>query len=145
MRISEEGLDFIAEHEGLKLAAYPDPGTGNEPWTIGVGHTIGVQLGDTCTREQALEWLSEDCETAEKCVNNSVRVDLTQSQFDALVSLVFNIGTGNFRRSTLLARLNEGADDDVVAKQFSVWNRAGGRVMDGLSNRRADEAALFLA
>lgn len=145
MNTSDAGLAFIAAHEGCKLEAYPDPATGGEPYTIGVGHTGGVNEGDSCTQEQSLEWLRGDCETAERCINNSVRVTITQNQFDALVSLIFNIGTGNFRRSTLLARINDGLDDDIVALQFKVWNRAAGKVMAGLSNRREDEMNLFLA
>src|SRR4051812_37911101 len=101
------------EHEGCKLTAYPDPATGGEPYTIGVGHTGGVRAGDTCTEEQAREWLRRDAQTAVRCVNASVKGNLTQNQFDALCSLVFNIGCGNFGKSTLLRRLNEG--DDAAA------------------------------
>ena len=143
MNISESGLDFIIAHEGMRLKAYPDPATGGDPWTIGVGRAHGVKEGDTCTEEQAREWLREDCETAEKCLLNSVAADLTQNQTDALISLIFNIGCGNFRKSTLLRKLNEG-DDVGAANQFCVWNRAGGKVMAGLPTRRADEAALFM-
>lgn len=143
MKTSDSGLDAIMQREGCKLVAYPDPATGGEPWTIGVGHTGGVKQGDTCTQEQALEWLRADAETAERCVNNSVRVALTQNQFDALVSLIFNIGAGNFRNSTLLKKLNEG-DDDAAAQQFLVWNKANGHVMQGLVNRREAEREQFL-
>lgn len=144
MKISDVGLKFIAEFEGLELEAYPDPGTGGEPWTIGVGHTGGVCKGDSCTEEQALEWLRGDAETAERCVNNSVRGSISQNQFDALVSLVFNIGCGNFGKSTLLRRLNQD-DDEAAAKQFLVWNRANNREMAGLTRRRKAEMELFLA
>jgi len=143
MNISESGLDFIISREGMILRAYPDPATGGDPWTIGVGRAHGVKEGDTCTEEQAREWLREDCETAEKCINNSVGVTLSQNQFDALVSLIFNIGCGNFRKSTLLRKLNEG-DDAGAAEQFKVWNKAAGREMAGLTNRRHAEAALFM-
>ncbi|MDO8682413.1 MAG: lysozyme, partial [Armatimonadota bacterium] len=78
MKCSDEGLRFIMEFEGCVLAAYPDPATGGEPWTIGVGHTGGVQPGDTCTEEQALAWLRDDAGTAERCVNASVKGQLTQ-------------------------------------------------------------------
>ena len=144
MKCSDQGLEFIMRWEGCELAAYPDPATGGEPWTIGVGHTGHVKEGDTITHEQALELLRKDIETAEKCLNNSAHVDITQNQFDALCSLVFNIGCGNFRRSTLRARLNEDVDDDIVAKQFLVWNRAAGKVMAGLTNRREAEKEVFL-
>lgn len=144
MITSEQGLDFIMRHEGCKMSAYPDPGTGGAPWTIGVGHTSGVGPNDTCTEEQAREWLRLDAETAERCVNASVKGNITQGQFDALVSLIFNIGSGNFRSSTLLRELNAG-NDMSAAQQFLVWNRAAGKVMAGLTTRRKDEMELFLA
>lgn len=143
MNISDSGLDFIIAHEGLRLSAYPDPATGGEPWTIGVGHTGGVQQGDMCTEDEAREWLREDAQTAVRCVNNSVRGQLTQNQFDALVSLVFNIGCGNFGKSTLLRRLNEG-DDQAAAERFIDWNKANHREMAGLTTRRLAEMELFL-
>ena len=143
MNISDSGLDFIMAHEGIRLSAYPDPATGGEPWTIGVGHTGGVQPGDTCTQEQAREWLREDAQTAVRCVNQSVGRDLTQNQFDALVSLVFNIGCGNFGKSTLLKCLNAG-NDNAAAQEFLKWDRAGGKEMAGLLKRRQDESALFM-
>jgi lysozyme len=143
MNISDEGIDFIMAHEGCRLVAYPDPGTGGEPWTIGVGHTGGVQAEDTCTEDQAREWLRIDAGTAVRCVNNSVKVILTQSQFDALVSLVFNIGCGNFGKSTLLRCLNDG-DEASAAQEFLKWDRAAGREMAGLLARRTDEMNLFL-
>ena len=142
MKTSQSGLDFIADHEGLELVAYPDPGTGGEPWTIGVGHTGGVKPGDTCTKHEALQWLAEDVETAEKAVLRMVDVPLSQNQFDALVSFVFNCGAGNFEKSTLLRLLND-LDYDGASEQFQRWNRAAGREMAGLTKRRHAEAALF--
>lgn len=142
MRTSERGLQFIKEHEGCVLAAYPDPATGGDPWTIGVGRAHGVKPGDTCTEEQAMQWLAEDVREAEKAIERLVTVDLTQDQFDALVSFVFNLGAGNFASSTLLKRINAGAFDEA-AEQFKRWDRAAGRVMAGLTKRRHAEAALF--
>jgi lysozyme len=144
MRTSDDGLNAIIKREGCELTAYPDPATGGEPWTIGVGHTGGVKEGDTCTEERAKMWLSVDLQTAEKCINNSVRVAITQSQLDALVSFVFNVGCGNFRQSTLLRMLNDG-DDQGAADQFLVWNKAGGKIMQGIINRRESERAQFLS
>ena len=143
MNVSESGLDFIIAQEGLRLKAYPDPATGGEPWTIGVGHTSGVQPDDTCTEDQARQWLFEDAQAAVRCVNACVQGDLTQNQFDALVSLVFNIGCGNFRKSTLLHKLGDG-DDEGAAEQFLAWNHAAGRVMAGLTKRRQAESDLFM-
>ena len=144
MITSDDGLYAIMQREGCVLHAYPDPATGGEPWTIGVGHTGGVQEGDTCTPERAQSWLRQDVQIAEKCINNSVRVQLTQNQFDALVSLVFNIGCGNFGKSTLLRLLNDG-DDLKAADEFVKWSKANGHVMQGLLNRRESEKTQFLA
>jgi len=91
-----------------------------------------------------MAWLRTDVETSEHYVNNLVKVPLTQSQFDALVSLVFNIGGGAFRKSTLLLRLNDG-EDLQAADEFLKWNRAGGKVMAGLVKRRESEREQFLA
>lgn len=144
MKTSPSGLELILQREGCVLHAYVDPATGGEPITIGVGHTGGVKLGDTCTHEQALAWLASDAETAERCVNQSVRGQITQSQFDALVSLVFNIGCGNFRTSTVLRELNDG-NDEAAAEAFGMWNRANGKVMAGLTTRRTGERGQFLS
>ena len=144
MNISSEGIALIKEFEGLSLTAYPDPGTGGEPWTIGYGHTGGVKEGDVITQDQADEFLRKDIRNFEKCVNTYVNVPITQSQFDALVAFCFNVGCGNFKKSTLLAKLN--AEDDVgAADEFLRWNRAGGKVMAGLTRRREAERALFLS
>jgi lysozyme len=142
MKTSQRGLDFIAEHEGTVLAAYPDPATGGEPWTIGVGRAHGVSPGDTCTEAQALQWLAEDVQEAEDAINRLVTVQLTQDMFDALVSFIFNLGAGNFAGSTLLKRINAG-DFENASKEFPKWNRAAGRVMAGLTKRRLAESALF--
>lgn len=142
MKTSDAGLKSIMQHEGLRLTAYPDPGTGGEPWTIGVGHTGGVKPGDTCTEAEAMEWLREDVADAEECIDVNVAVTITQAQFDALVSFVFNVGCKAFKGSTLLARLNA-RDYEGARQQFGRWNKAGGRELPGLTRRRADEAAAF--
>lgn len=142
MQTSANGLAFIRDHEGCELHAYPDPGSGGEPWTIGVGHTGGVKPGDTCTMQQAMQWLKEDVQEAEDAVNRLVKVELSQDQFDALVSLVFNIGGGNFAKSTLLKKINA-RNFEGAADEFPRWNRAAGRVMAGLTKRRHAEQSLF--
>ena len=145
MKISEEGLDLIRTHEGLELVAYPDPGTGGAPWTVGFGHTgSNVFEGLHITEEHADELLRRDVATAERCVNNSVKVSLTQGQFDACCSLVFNIGCGNFRSSTLLRLLNAG-DDIGAAGEFAKWTHANGKVLRGLVVRRKAEMDRFIA
>lgn len=142
MNISDKGLLEIMQHEGVRLSAYPDPATGGAPWTIGVGHTDGVKPGDTCTWAQAMEWLRQDIAWAENAVNGLVHVPLDQNQFDALVDFVFNVGTTQFKSSTLLRLLNEG-DYEGADEQFQYWVYAAGRVMPGLITRRHDEAVLF--
>lgn len=140
--ISESGLKFIAKWEGMELKSYPDPATGAEPWTIGVGHTGGVKPDDTCTEEEALEWLKDDCRKAEQCIEDHVEVDLNQNQIDALVSFIFNLGCGNFRSSTLLKLINV-CNMEAAAKQFQKWNKGNGKVMAGLTSRRNAESELF--
>ena len=139
--INEAGIALIRVHEGLRLTAYPDPGSGGAPWTIGYGSTRGVTEGMTITAEVAIERLRADLAEAERCVE-SCGVELTDNEFAALVSLVFNIGCGAFRGSTLLRRMHAG-DFEAAAEQFANWNRASGHVLAGLTTRRAAEAALF--
>jgi lysozyme len=143
---SEAGLALIKASEGLKICAYPDPGnreTG-EPWTIGYGHTRGVRPGDTCSEEQATAWLREDLGVTENAVRQLVDVPLSQGQFDALVSFVFNVGRSAFSNSTLLRLLNAG-DDAGAADQFKRWNRGADGPLPGLVIRRAAERSLFLS
>ena len=143
---SEKGLDLIKVSEGLEAEAYPDPGnrvTG-EPWTIGYGHTRDVCRGDTCTEAQATDWLREDLRAAESAVRHLVDVPLTQMQFDALASFVFNVGPAAFGNSTLLRLLNAG-DAAGAAGQFKRWNRGADGVLPGLVTRRAAERDLFLS
>ncbi len=143
MSTSGRGLELIKSFEGLRLTAYPDPGTGGEPWTIGVGHTGGVKPGDTCTEDEAMAWLREDLAAAEACLDAYVDVPITQNQYDAMVSFVYNCGCGNFKASTLLKLVN--AENDAgAAGQFARWNKAGGRIMAGLTRRRQAEAELFM-
>ena len=144
MRPSEDGLDLIKRYEGYSDRAYPDPGTGSSPWTIGYGHTRGVRPGMTCTKEQADAWVCEDVESAERAVQDYVRVPLTQGQFDALVSFIYNVGVHNFNTSTLLRKLNA-VDYEGAANEFPRWDHAGGRVLAGLTRRREAERRMFLS
>lgn len=142
MKISDRGLDLIVAFEGSKIIAYPDPATGGQPWTIGVGHTRGVRRGDVCTEAEAMEWLREDCSDAETCIEELVEPELSQNQYDALVSFIFNVGCGNFRTSTMLTLINSGHISSC-APQFLRFNKAAGKVMAGLTRRRQAEADLF--
>ncbi|CAI1880000.1 lysozyme [Serratia fonticola] len=144
MQISNQGRNLIKGFERLELKAYPDPGTGDKPWTIGWGHTKGVKPGVRITEQQAEAFLSEDLAVFELTVNSAVKVPVTQSQFDALVSLAFNIGGANFAVSTLVKKLNAG-DPRGAADQFPRWKFANGKEMRGLVRRRAAERELFLS
>jgi lysozyme len=139
MRISPEGLAFIKRMEGCSLTAYLD--SVKVP-TIGVGHTRGVKMGDTCTEEQADQYLLDDLESVYSDIDALVDVPLTQGQFDALCSFVFNLGGPALRSSTLLKLLNAG-DYEAARKQIPRWDKAGKQVLAGLTKRRAAEAAMF--
>ncbi|MCK4089649.1 lysozyme [Acinetobacter radioresistens] len=145
MHVSPSGVDLICNFEGLELEAYDD---GVGVWTIGFGTTkypngIRVKKGDTCTLDQAKSYMQHDLKVFERAVRESVLVPLNQNQFDALVSLAYNIGTNAFKKSTLVKRLNEG-NYQSAANQFDVWVNAGGKRMEGLVKRRAREKALFM-
>lgn len=140
MDLSLAGLAHLKTFEGLRLQPYQDVAG---KWTIGYGHLIKAgEYFDTITEAQAAQLLNDDANTAEDAVNSLVKVPLTQSQFDALVSFVYNVGVGAFRRSTLLRLLNAG-DYAGAAAQLPLWRNAGGRVVQGLVNRRAAEVAMF--
>lgn len=144
MKISDNGLSLIEKFEGCRLAAYPDPATGGEPWTIGYGHTDGVNKNDSITQSQADQFLREDLAPIYTTIDRCVKRTVNQNQFDALCSFIFNVGVGNFTRSTLLNKLNNG-DFRGASDEFLRWNRAAGRVMLGLTRRRAAERTLFLS
>ena len=141
MHTSQKGLDLIKSFEGLRLSAYRCPA---DIPTIGYGTTAGVKMGQTITKERAEELLCEDVKRFETQVLRLVKVPLTQGQFDALTSFVYNLGAGNLSNSTLLRLLNAG-DYAGAAAQFERWNKAGGKVLAGLVRRRAAERALFEA
>ncbi|MGJ8514681.1 Lysozyme RrrD [Carnimonas sp. R-84981] len=143
MKASTRALSLIEAFEGLNFDAYPDPGSGAQPWTIGYGHTRGVRHGDRATPRQIVGYLQMDIANAEHNVNRYVSVDITQNQFDALIDFVFNLGAGNFSTSTLLKKLNAG-DIEGAASEFPRWVHSGGKVMSGLVSRRHAEQSLFM-
>lgn len=137
-----KNVNIIKKHEGLRLEAYlPTP---NDVWTIGYGHTHTTKQGMKITEDQAEKLLYLDIAWAEEAVKGLVKVPLTQNQFDALVSFVFNVGAGAFAKSTLLRFLNTG-DYTNAAAQFLRWNRQKGRILNGLTKRREEERRLFLS
>jgi len=144
MQYSKNGLHLTESFEGVRLSAYPDPGTGGDPWTIGYGHTgLEVHSGMTITQEQAELYLAEDVKRAETDVNAKLTVEVTQDEFDALVDFAFNCGCGNLNNSTLLKKLNAG-DFEGAAQEFLKWDMAAGHHMAGLLKRRQAEELLFL-
>ncbi len=141
MRTSQKGIDLIKEFEGYSERVYLCPGG---VYTIGYGHTKGVQVGDTCTREKAEEYLKDDLRDTEEAVLDLVDVPLTQNQFDALVSLVYNIGSGNFYDSTIRKVINYKVGDmEEYRRAWMMWVKAQGRVLKGLVRRREAEFKLF--
>lgn len=141
MKASQNAIDLIKKFEGIKTKAYKCPAG---VWTIGYGHTKGVQKGDTCTMAQAVEFLKEDLKVCEYAIYDFVKVELNQNQFDALCSFIYNVGTGAFQNSTMRKFINAG-HFPLAAGQFDRWNKADGVVLEGLVRRRAAEKELFLA
>ncbi len=139
MKISAEGLALIKKFEGCELEAYQDA---VGVWTIGYGHIKGVKEGMTITKQQAEEMLLEELVEYENYVLEAVNHQLDQCMFDALVSWTYNLGPSNLNASTMLKVLNAG-DYDGVPEQIKRWNKAGGKVLQGLVRRREAEALLF--
>ena len=137
MRISDNGLNIIKKYEGCKLTAYKCP---SGVWTIGYGHTSGVVQGMTITQEQADNFLRSDVANAEKYVGQYNELyHFSQNEFDALVSFTYNCGAGNFRKL-----INGGQrTKKEISNAIPRYNKGGGKVLNGLVKRRADEKALF--
>lgn len=140
-------LNTIQQFEGLKLTAYQDS---VGIWTIGFGNIFNldtgkpIKQGDVITQETADRWLKIEVDNLQAKMRKVITVPINDNQCTALTSLVYNIGFGAFKRSTLLRLLNAGASKEEVAKQFLRWNRAGGKEVKGLTNRRQAESNLFL-
>lgn len=145
--LTKEGLALIKSHEGLRLNAYPDPGTGGDPWTIGYGHTslAGpplVRKGMKISALEAEDILRRDLQRFEKAVAKAVKVPINDNQFSALVSFCFNVGEGGLLKSGVLKAVNA-KRFDLVPARLALWNKAAGRVLPGLTRRRAEEGKLF--
>lgn len=147
MNINKEGLELIKSFEGCKLVAYDDlqpnktitslsqlKGT----LTIGYGHTAGVTVGQVITKEQAENMLKSDLKKYEKYVTDNVKLELNENQFSALVSFTYNCGVGNLRT------LVKGRTVDQIANSILLYNKSGGKVLNGLVRRRKAERELFL-
>ena len=149
MITSEKGIRLIKQFEGCRLTAYPAPRTGGDPWTIGYGWTHPVdgkpvKRGMTIDQATADRLLKTGLVGYENDVLKVAKVKLTQGQFDALVSFAYNVGSRALSTSTLLKKLNDG-DIKGAADEFLRWNKAGGKVLNGLTRRREAERALFLS
>jgi lysozyme len=139
---NDSGKDIIRQCEGLRLKAYRCPAG---KLTIGYGHTgADVKTGMTITAAEADALLSRDLIAAEMAVSGAVTVPISENQFSALVSFVFNLGAGNFCGSTLLKKLNAN-DIFGAADEFPRWNKVNGQVLAGLTRRRNAERTLFLS
>lgn len=128
-----------------RCQAYPDPGSGGDPWTIGFGSTgHGIARGTVWTRQEAETRLEADVIRFAAGVASAVAAapSTAQCELDAMVSLAYNIGLGNFQKSTVL-RKHLAGDKIAAANAFAAWNKASGHVMPGLVKRRAAEAALY--
>ncbi len=144
MKTGETGLNLIKGYEGLRMSAHYAP---SEQWTVGYGHTSTARHGMSVTEGDAERLLKDDIAPIEQLIADTVRAPLNQNENDALVSLVYNIGEENWRRSSVLRKLNEG-DKLSAAQAFEMWTKARVNnelvMLDGLVRRRAAEKSLFL-
>ena len=145
MKINAAGLDLIKRWEGLRLTAYKDA---VGIWTIGYGHTAEAgppapKAGMKITEQEAEDILKRDLRHYERAVTKAISIAPTSNQFAAMTSLCFNIGPGNFAQSSVVRLLNAGKPREA-ADAFLLWNKAGGKVLKGLTARREDEKKLFL-
>ncbi len=141
--MNQAGIELLKHFEGFRADAYPDPATGGDPWTIGYGFTRGVQPGDTITLEAAEARLKVEVAEFEGDVLRECKRMPSPNQLAALVCLAFNIGLGNFRKSTVLRRHNSG-ETFAAGNAFLLWDKAAGKKMAGLTRRREAERALYL-
>lgn len=145
MKLDKNGIEFIHKEEGLRLKAYLCPAN---VWTIGFGNTYHldnskVKEGDVITLEQAKDLFSKKIKLYEDAVNKNVKVPLTQSAFNALVSFCYNVGTFAFQTSTLLKKINGKASLDDIFKEFKKWVHAGKKVISVLVKRREREIKIY--
>ena len=141
MKTSPKGIALIKEFEGLRLKAYLCPGG---VWTIGYGHTAGVKPGMVISEAQAEEYLKADLIAFERYLNG-LGLALNQNQFDALVSFIYNVGTGNFSNSTLLRKVRANPQENSIMDEFLRWVYSKGRVLPGLQRRRLAEMKLYFS
>ena len=141
MKASVDAYELIKQSERLRLKAYLCPAG---IWTIGYGHTSGVSPNSFITIQEADEYLHRDVATIEMQLNK-LNLSLRQCQWDAIVSFVFNVGIGNFKASTLLAKIRINPDDNSIIDEFLRWVYANGKVIRGLQKRRLTEMKLYFS
>jgi len=146
--VTKKCIDLVKSFEGLSLKSYPDPATGGEPITIGYGSTRyangdKVKLGEIITLQEAERLLANDLERRYNAIKNWLPANINQNQIDALVSFVYNVGVGNFEKSTLRKKVWANPNDPLIKIEFSKWNKAAGKVMKGLTRRRKAESDLY--
>ena len=147
MKASKKCLEMLAHHEGVRQKPYKCPAG---LWTVGVGHLIGdgKSLPDSWNRifslEEVYAILAKDVERFERGVSRLITIPLRQNEMDALISFTFNLGIGCLQRSSIRQKLNRG-DKEGAIESLLKYNKAGGKILKGLDNRRKDEAALFLS
>lgn len=144
MNISNKGIDLIKHHEGCRLKAYQCPAG---IWTVGYGSTRGVNRFTEITQQEAEVRLRSDAKAAERTVEKVryLQKGLKQCQFDALVSFVFNLGSGAFEKSTLRKKVIANPTDESIRTEFMKWVNASGQRLEGLVKRRTDEANLYFS
>ncbi|OAB78782.1 lysozyme [Cochleicola gelatinilyticus] len=147
MKLSNKGIDLIKKYEGFRNNAYLCPAM---IWTIGYGNTYypngkKVKAGDIVTLKEGEELLLHTVKRYEDCVNQKVTSNINQNMFDALTSFTYNLGCGAFLKSTLLKKVNLNPNDPDIAYQFTRWNKAGGKVLKGLTRRRNEESFLYFS
>jgi len=146
MKLNENGYKLICEFEGLSLKPYLDS---IKVPTIGYGNTYYLDgkrvsmLDEPINKIQAFEMFKEIADRFAKKVNSLIKVELTQNQFNSLVSFAYNVGTGNFQSSTLLKKVNKDSNDTTIRLEFLKWNKAGGKIIAGLTSRRNKESKIY--
>jgi len=148
MILDNKGYLLITNHEGLRLKPYlcpakiPTIGYGNTYYTDGKRVTL---LDKEITKQQAFDMFKEVANRFAKRVDELVTSNINQNQFNSLVSFAYNVGTGNFSSSTLLKKVNRNPNDLSIKDEFLRWNKAGGKVINGLTNRRNEEANIYFS
>jgi lysozyme len=148
MILDNKGYLFITKHEGLRLKPYLCPA---KVPTIGYGNTYYLNgkrvtlLDKEITKQEAFDMFKEIANRFAKRVDELVTSNINQNQFNALVSFAYNVGTGNFSSSTLLKKVNKNPNDLTLKAEFLRWNKAGGKVLNGLTKRRNEEADIYFS